>query len=491
MGRMASWCVVGLALILAGCGGGGGGNPGGGGGGNQLVSALGTPSGSAVSDLIDAAGGEITDGASFKLTIPPGALATATTIKVTPLSNDATPWGDTTTGFGITGLASFTLPVTLSIKYTGTGTQSPSADTLGVAMQDGSGKWWNFGDPTWDGTSLTVTLDPAVLSGLSKAGPAPGSAARAAGSPAGPNNAAAYIYDRIYIHGPSDIFVDDTENYVLAKCDPAKKDGDNAALLRFDTGVCQPLQLHKADASWQVNAVSPPGNGTVGFLALENVTDSLGSYVELSYHAPATVPSQNPVDMSAAYLLTQPFVPTLKGVTIHEHGKFKVRAFFDDPFVNVCVQAPQTYLDDQVTFHLTPVGDTGIYDVSGIADSDTIYGDPPNGVFDVVVVIPPEYLTTTAVTATLLQLAPTKQAVQVAIFGTQTTATCWYTDPKTGEVLIKENGSTSDPHQLPAFQFDPDPSQFTKVGDERAQIIPPDYDPLHPPLGWHYVITEE
>jgi hypothetical protein len=489
MGRTASWCVVGLALVLAGCGGGGGGGGNQGGTGAQLVTALGAPSGTPVSDSIDSTGGEITDGASFKLTVPAGALAAATDVTVTPETNGTTPWGDPATGYAVTGLDDITAPVTMSIGYSGEETPDPSADTLGMAMQDDQGRWWEFPNPTWDGSSLTVDLDPAVLAGLAKPAPESGGLARGAGSGGPVRNPRVYLLERMRLQGPREMFVDQHADYVLTFCSRTVTSSQlRNAVVAFREGACRPIESQPSDANWTVDDV-PNGNSTEGTVVKKMFTAQgiSGSFPGVQYNAPHQIPAYQQahgfVKLKADYVRTTPHENRVALIKLDDYGAFTVEAKYDNLITPVCASASPTDLHDSVIFDLAPVPDTDVFDVSNIHDSKTKFTTPGSITFDLIVVNDPEFLNTTNITATRLHPA-SGDVVEVTIFGTQTGATCWYKDPTSGEIVIKEEGHTSPASGITTFQFNPDPSAFT----DYKQTVPADYNPDIP--GWHYVITE-
>jgi hypothetical protein len=464
-GRKLVPCLVSLIVIaaVADCGGGGGGGSGGdapgGGAGVQVVSPLGTPSGSATIATVDSSGGVVTDaGGSFALTIPAGALPAPTQIKVTPLSSGTTPWQTTSGGFGITGLASLTQPVTMSIKYAGVNVQNPSADTLGVALQTGSGAWWYFPSPTWDGvSSLVVTLDPMTLSPLT---------ALRAPKASNLDAASLWVFERIYLKGRTDLFVNDTENYEAAACNPQVLNSGNEALLSFTDGTCQTLEKSLSDVSWLVNG-QPNGNSTVGTIQNQcNATTCSGHYT-----APATVPADNPVSIGVLYNVTTPKINIDKSVTIHGFGKFSVKASFRDDNFPVCQSAPPTLMTDSLSFNLEALPPTPFYSVTAIQDKAAVYSQPPSPSTDITLTVdigPEIFLATTNVTAELTLTQP--PMVEVTMNGTGRTAQCTYRDNK-GTILAQEPSFVGAGSTI-VFQFDPDPKKFTQgLGGGPSQTV--------------------
>jgi hypothetical protein len=139
------------ALILAlslGCGGGKlGGAP-------LEPTAKGTPTGPALTVTIGSAGGSLVsaDG-TFTVTVPAGAVATATEFGIQPITNESpgglgpayrlTPHGPT-----------FSKPVKLTSRYSQT---EVSPEGLGIAFQDNSGVWWGKLDSAFDEATRTIS----------------------------------------------------------------------------------------------------------------------------------------------------------------------------------------------------------------------------------------------------------------------------------------------------------------------------------------------
>ncbi|MEO8754585.1 MAG: hypothetical protein ABI624_18105 [Casimicrobiaceae bacterium] len=154
---MTGWAFEGLVMCLP---------PG------PTPTAVGATTGSAASATIGAAGGSVTsaDG-TLLLTIPAGALASATAIGIQPLTNFAhggigrayrlTPDGQT-----------FLAPVTLTFKYADTDLAGTAAGFLGAAFQTAAGYWQWLGTATVDRIARTVSVasnhftDVSLVKGL-------------------------------------------------------------------------------------------------------------------------------------------------------------------------------------------------------------------------------------------------------------------------------------------------------------------------------------
>jgi len=120
--------------------------------------AVGTPTGNAVSVTVGASGGSVesADG-MIELDIPAGALSANTMITVQPITNNCPGAGLEAYRFGPNGLH-FDQPVTLKIHYTDDELQSTLADLMGIAFQDSVGIWYRFKNFTNDSVQKVLTV---------------------------------------------------------------------------------------------------------------------------------------------------------------------------------------------------------------------------------------------------------------------------------------------------------------------------------------------
>jgi len=131
---------------------------------NPQPTAVGVPDGTVVTQSIGAAGGTIAsaDGA-IAVTLPPGALASNTTIGIQPITNFAingvgpayrlTPEGTT-----------FAQPVTLTFAYSDALTAGSAPEALEIATQDAQGYWRMAQNPTRDLNAKTISASIAHFS---------------------------------------------------------------------------------------------------------------------------------------------------------------------------------------------------------------------------------------------------------------------------------------------------------------------------------------
>jgi hypothetical protein len=451
--------MMGVFIITGflGCGGGGGGGTAGGGtpggsSGTQYVSLPGSPSRAPVAQTIGTAGGVISDpSGSFTLTIPAGALSTDTTITIQPVTNSLTPWQDTGTGYEISGISSLIKPAQFSIVYSDGNIDSPSADTLGVALQDGTGAWWYFGNASWNGTSMVVTLDPLALTSASafhqafRAGPIAGT------------EAFLYLLERMRIVGESGLYTDQQSNYAVGICD--LQTVQSGGLLSFDNGVCHGVAATTSTLTWLVNG-SPTGNSTVGTLsgAVCSNDPVYGPGCSVNYTAPSTVPNPSNVLLGAQYTQVTPPVTAHKAVTIYSHGGFFVSAEYYSPIYPVCSFGVPTTVSDSFEFDIRPVQGTSNYDATlraGSSNGISTYDNPqyPGGF--IIVTVPLDVFSATNITAFLTGEVPPKMSVKV--YGTATSASCSYY--LSGQLITSETGTTGAVDPL-TFSFDPDINAF-------------------------------
>jgi hypothetical protein len=117
---------------------------------DETITPVGAPTGQAVHKLIDANGGELTsaDG-TLKLTIPAGALNTATDITIQPISNELT--GGTGNAYRLTPHGqTFSKPVTITFNYKAADTVGSRPEFLDIAFQDAEGSWQMLTNTTVD-----------------------------------------------------------------------------------------------------------------------------------------------------------------------------------------------------------------------------------------------------------------------------------------------------------------------------------------------------
>jgi len=160
------------ALLLAACGGGNDASPG---SGNPpppppppaqggVVTAVGHAAGTAVSQAIGAAGGQIVlEGGLVTLDVPAGALAQATTLTAQPITNHAHGGTGPAWRFGPEGVQ-FAKPVTLNFRYGDGDVAGAAPEALGIAFQRADGVWEWVQNPVLDTAARQVRVQATHFS---------------------------------------------------------------------------------------------------------------------------------------------------------------------------------------------------------------------------------------------------------------------------------------------------------------------------------------
>jgi hypothetical protein len=260
-------CVWGAGAACSGGGGkaapDGGMNDGGAGGAagpsGAVSTATGVPVGQPMAQSIGPEGGTVVsaDG-KLTVTIPAGALATASPVSITAISNLAPGGIGSAYRLEPSGVT-FGAPVELALAFTADDIAGGSADVLAWAFQDAMG-FWHERVATVDtqASVLRVTTthfsDWSAILGLSLR---PASTSLRVGA---------------------------SLTVQVVSCESVAVDADGAALL----GLCQPVG-GGAVSGWSVNGVVR-GNATVGTIAPQGAV--------AIYTAPGSKPSANPVRIS-------------------------------------------------------------------------------------------------------------------------------------------------------------------------------------------------
>ena len=227
------------------------------------VTSTGSPVGAASTAVIDATGGSITSpDARLTVTVPPGAVAAATTFSIQPITNQ-TPGGiGNAYRLGPDG-AIFSTPVSISVQYSSADLAGTVADALSLVYKYAKGRWAADMAVTLDATAQTVTVssphfsDWALTTGI-----------------------------RLY---PQAARVGTGESQVLTlfECDTTTIED---SLMPYMV-LCLPLGSSLLGA-WSANGIAG-GNGAVG-----TVTSGAPRSGAATYTAPGTVPASNPVAVS-------------------------------------------------------------------------------------------------------------------------------------------------------------------------------------------------
>ncbi len=247
------------------------------------ITAIGKPDGEKTQMKIGKEGGGITssDG-KVSLIFPEGALSKKTTISIQPTTNLVPNGNGKAYKMEPSGI-NFLQPVQIIFNYTENETEGNSPQLLGIAMQDDKGLWSSLNKAVIDTVAKTIKAEIRHFSSyvnFSRAKIHPASAkVKVNGS------------RRLQIVGA---FTDDTD--------------EDAELA--------PLLIEYPDMKWSVNGI-PNGNSSIGIISASH----RGSAI---FQAPAQIPAQNPVAVTAEQQFSTSFlnrygVPKLvSNITIYD-----------------------------------------------------------------------------------------------------------------------------------------------------------------------------
>lgn len=276
-----------LMLGLSACGGGGGGDSSGTGsasGGTPpiAVTPAGVASGTPTSATIGAPGGSLasSDG-RLTITVPAGALASDTVIGIQPIT--ATAPGALGDSFRLTpDGVTFARPVTLTFAYSADEAGASVPASLRVATQDASGRW-SVINPTHDPAQRTLTVTTTHFSDWS------------------------YVAGLQVLPASASVAVYKTQVLRVIDCgEGPDPDGGNTQRLLLE--CVEPGELPQLARNWSVNGVpgGSSGDGTV-------VGGSSATYT-----APAAVPAQNPVAVSAQIGTSDGVATLVSNITVFD-----------------------------------------------------------------------------------------------------------------------------------------------------------------------------
>jgi len=277
-----AWASVGL---MASCGGGSSDNPAASAptpapAPAPMITAVGVPFGVSATATVDAAGGSVVsaDG-RLTLTIPPGALTTATTIGIQPVTNEVQ--SGVGLGYSLTPDGqTFSAPVTLTLTYSDADLLGTTADFLRLAYQDAADGWRALGDPVVDKVHQSILVQTThftVYSPWAYLGIQPTSATVGLGK---------------------------SIDLQVQVCDTLEDPAHPEARQLLN---CTPTGSSFGDLSnWSVNSGAKPGSGTV----VATVDDNS----QARYTAPSSAPPPNPQAVSVKHFNSQ--LPSVKDLLV-------------------------------------------------------------------------------------------------------------------------------------------------------------------------------
>lgn len=287
------WILPLALLALAACGEGSTAGPGDGGDITPTPTAVGQPTGAAVTATIGAEGGalESADG-KLRVEVPAGAVTAATTFSVQPIESKA--WGALAGGIGAYRLephgTTFAKPVRLTFHYGAADLAGTAPALLRLASQDDQGYWRIWRQATVDAAAHTIALDAPHFSDWSLI------------------TGARLFADR------STVETGTTTALHVRDCRMAEPDDDLLVPLLYE---CKDAGVYGAKATnWSVRGVEG-GTSTYGRIVKRDAEPGTADF-----HAPAEVPDPSTVAVSVEYTGTDPKDHGLlvTDVTIVEQG---------------------------------------------------------------------------------------------------------------------------------------------------------------------------
>ncbi|WP_462252189.1 hypothetical protein [Ferruginibacter sp.] len=341
------------------------------------ITAIGKPDGEKTTMKIGKDGGSFTssDG-KIRLIIPEGAVSKKTTFSIQPTTNLMPNGNGKAYDMEPSGI-NFNKSLQLIYYYTDDDTEGNSPLLMGMAMQDEKGKWFSLNKTVLD--SLAKTLTTAIhhfsaYVNFSKAKISPASA-------------------RVKVNGTRRLqivgaFWDDTD--------------DDAELLPL--GI-----VEYPNMNWSVNGI-PSGNSSIGIIS----ASQSGSAI---FQAPAQIPQQNPVavtaqqQFSASFLFRYGVTKLVSKITIYDdayevkmvsaiiggspqawggivtnrdEGSFIVSLEKNKPAVINIKNQMEVMTDNCQKTILNPNSNTGIFHVAGARQIKITPANPPGQPYPIV-----------------------------------------------------------------------------------------------------------
>ncbi len=459
--------VAALPLALSACGAGTS-DPGGNNGGNDpdpTTTPAGTPNGAVTTQSIGAAGGSLTstDG-TVTISVPAGALATATDISIQPITPQSP--GAVGTGYrlGPEGVT-FSAPVSLSFHYQDADILRSAPELLWIASQDAAGAWRFSDDVVLDKTAQTVTVTTTHFSDWTLL----------EGWQIRPEYAEVEPGARVALQVKNCLARADDVVYAY-DCDGPDPDPDLVALPGGG-------RIEVDHTSWQVNG-DAGGSATYGFI---EGTDAGGEYI-----APSDAPDdRNPVAVSVRLknangvttaILNANIRVKTAGANYHAVGGFSGTLLG----IAVLVGAEVT---DKLDFDFS-LDESGGVLVSGITNYPSVHtndrlppGSEGSGICSFTLDSPYEYGTFN----TFVGGNGVGSEILIGFSGTSILAASTYhiSDPENGGCPFSQSypGATS---ELPTAFLEVDPADLPNVGSELV-ILGTEVDGTTP-NGWAFSI---
>ena len=343
------------------------------------ITAAGKPDGEKTEMKIGKGGGSFTssDG-KVRLIIPEGAISKKTTFSIQPVTNMIPNGNSKAYQMEPSGI-NFQKPLQLIFSYNDNETQGNSPELLGIAMQDNKGQWSSLNKAVTDTVSKTLT--------------------------AAIHHFSTYVNFRWAKIYPSSarVKVNGSLRLNIRALVPLDEDGEGDELSSL--GGVEKQQVIK----WSVNNI-PKGNSTFGLVSVSENNTAI-------YQAPAQVPAQNPVAVTAEQQSSTSFLnrynvtklvsnitiyddayevkmvsaiiggsPQAWGgiVTYRDEGSFIVSLEKNKPAVINIKNQMEVMTDNCQKIILNPNSNTGIFHVAGARQIKVTPANPPGQPYPVV-----------------------------------------------------------------------------------------------------------
>ncbi|MFL5773216.1 MAG: hypothetical protein ACJ75F_08665 [Flavisolibacter sp.] len=230
------------------------------------ITSFGKADGQQVTKEIDADGGTIvSDDGKLELVFPKGALSKKKKITIQPTTNLAAGGRGKTYNMEPSGLQ-FSKPVDIIFHYSEDETAGTLAELKGIAMQDDKGKWSMLQNVEVDSINKTITSQILHFSSYSS-------------------------FDKIVLKPVSArVKVDKTASMIIQFVTSA---AEETAAENKGEDYLPPLPPNMPAPEWAVNGINY-GNRNVGW-----ITNSTETVTSATFNAPASLPDDNPVAVSA------------------------------------------------------------------------------------------------------------------------------------------------------------------------------------------------
>jgi hypothetical protein len=310
-----------------------------------------------------------------ELIFPSGALTKKTTISIQPIINFAPNGGNHAYRMEPSGV-SFQQPVQIVFHYKDEDTEGSFADLMGIAMQDDKGLWAPLENLELDTVLKTLTASIRHFSSYVN-----------------------YAWSKLY-PSSAKVKVNGSLRLQIRTLTPLDDNDDEVTSLG---GVETPPA-----ESWSVNSILH-GNSRVGLISASQKNSAI-------YHAPASIPQQNPVAVSVEHIykgkgLNQKIMRLVSNITIYDdayevkmvaaivggspaawggvvtyrdEGSFVVSLQKDKPAVVNIKNQMEVMTNNCSKIILNPNSNTGLLHVAGTREIKITPANPPTQPYPII-----------------------------------------------------------------------------------------------------------